>query len=411
MSISPAPDSDARTSGRLALGFSAVGHFLFHYFAAMYFTIVLAIAKDWTASDYEALIALWTPASALIGLAALPAGRLADMWSAPGMLAIMFLGMGAATAAAGFASDTVMLGVMLAAIGLFGAIYHPVGIPWLIKTSAGATGQKLAVNGIFGGLGAAAAGALTGLLVESLGWRMAFMVPGTVCVAVGAALVWCLIRGRVVDGTAAASAAVGGKDGRGHGAAFAALLFPMFAIGLIYNTTQTAMPKLFEENMLGWLGGDISRIGLAVGAVYTAGAVMQLIGGRLADRYSLKLVYGLGWVLMAPLLLAMAWTGEAALFLAAVGLVVVNTSALPAENMMLARFAPAKHQGLAFGIKFVLAFGAGPIGVLLIKYGREWTGDFSALLTGLGAMAAAAILVVLLLPRDGRRQAAPVPAE
>lgn len=395
----------------MALGFSAVGHFLFHYFAAMYFTIVLAIAKDWTASDYEALIALWTPASALIGLAALPAGRLADMWSAPGMLAIMFLGMGAATAAAGLASDTVMLGVMLAAIGLFGAIYHPVGIPWLIKTSAGATGQKLAVNGIFGGLGAAAAGALTGLLVESLGWRMAFMVPGTVCVAVGAALVWCLIRGRVVDGTAAAGAAVGGKDGRGHGAAFAALLFPMFAIGLIYNTTQTAMPKLFEENMLGWLGGDISRIGLAVGAVYTAGAVMQLIGGRLADRYSLKLVYGLGWVLMAPLLLAMAWTGEAALFLAAVGLVVVNTSALPAENMMLARFAPAKHQGLAFGIKFVLAFGAGPIGVLLIKYGREWTGDFSALLTGLGAMAAAAILVVLLLPRDGRRQAAPVPAE
>ena len=31
----------------LALGFSSVGHFLFHYFAAMYFTIVLALAKDW----------------------------------------------------------------------------------------------------------------------------------------------------------------------------------------------------------------------------------------------------------------------------------------------------------------------------------------------------------------------------
>ncbi len=402
-------DPDAR-KGRRALAFSAAGHFLFHYFAAMYFTIVLAIAKDWTASDYETLIALWTPASALIGLAALPAGRLADTWSAPGMLAVMFLGMGAATAAAGFAGDTVMLGAMLAAIGLFGAIYHPVGIPWLIKTSTGATGQKLAVNGIFGGLGAAAAGALSGVLIDALGWRGAFMVPGTLCVVAGLAMVWCLKTGRVVEGVAAAREDVGGRDGRGHGAAFAALLFPMFAIGLIYNTTQTAMPKLFEENMLGWLGGDISRIGFAVGAVYTAGALMQLVGGRLADRYSLKLVYGLGWLAMAPLLFAMAWFGEGALFFAAVGLVVVNTSALPAENMMLARFAPAKHQGLAFGVKFVLAFGAGPIGVLLIKYGREWTGDFSAILTGLAALAVFAVLVVLLLPRDGRMRAA-APAE
>ena len=273
--VSPTIDDPDARKGRRALAFSAAGHFLFHYFAAMYFTIVLAIAKDWTASDYETLIALWTPASALIGLAALPAGRLADTWSAPGMLAVMFLGMGAATAAAGFAGDTVMLGAMLAAIGLFGAIYHPVGIPWLIKTSTGATGQKLAVNGIFGGLGAAAAGALSGVLIDALGWRGAFMVPGTLCVVAGLAMVWCLKTGRVVEGVAAAREDVGGRDGRGHGAAFAALLFPMFAIGLIYNTTQTAMPKLFEENMLGWLGGDISRIGFAVGAVYTAGALMD----------------------------------------------------------------------------------------------------------------------------------------
>jgi len=395
-------DRDLARKGRLAVGFSGAGHFLFHYFAAMYFTIVLAVAKDWTASDYEALIALWTPASALIGLAALPAGRLADKWSAPGMLAVMFLGMGVATAAAGFASDQVMLGIMLGAIGLFAAIYHPVGIAWLIRTSAGATGQKLAINGIFGGMGAAAAGALTGILIEAVGWRGAFMIPGSLCVLVGLALVWCLNTGRVVEGLSSARADVGGRDGRGHGAAFAALLFPMFAIGLIYNTTQTAMPKLFEENMVGWLGGDISKIGFAVGAVYTAGALMQLVGGRLADRYSLKLIYGLGWCLMAPLLFVMAWFGEGALFFAAVGLVIVNTSALPAENMMLARFAPAQHQGLAFGIKFVLAFGAGPIGVLLIKYGREWTGDFTALLMGLAALAAFAVLVVLLLPRDGR---------
>lgn len=394
--------------GRLALGFSAVGHFLFHYFAAMYFTIVLAVAKDWTFADYADLIALWTPASILIGAAALPAGRLADKWSAPGMLAVMFLGMGAATAVSGAASETVMLATSLAALGLFGAIYHPVGIPWLIRMSAGATGTKLAVNNVFGGLGAAAAGGITGLIIELLGWRAAFAVPGTLCVAIGLALVWCLRTGRVVEGVAQARDDVGGRDGRGNMAAFAALLFPMFAIGLIYNTTQAALPKLFEEKMLGLLGGEIGKVGIAVGAVYTVGAVMQLVAGRLADRYSLKLIYGLAWLVQLPLLLLMAQFGDAVLFAAAIGLVIFNTGALPAENMMLARFAPAAHQGLAFGVKFVLAFGAAPLGVLLIKYVREWTGEFTALLAGLAALAGIAALVVLLLPaRERRTEAAP----
>lgn len=403
-------DHDETVAGRLALIFSSAGHFLFHYFAAMYFTIVLAIAKDWNSVPYEDLIALWLSASVLIGLAALPAGRLADRWSAPGMLALMFLGMGGATAVSGLASDTAMLSIMLAALGLFGAIYHPVGIPWLIRTSRGATGQKLAVNGLSGGLGAAAAGALTGLLIEAFGWRTAFILPGALCVAIGCAMVWCLHTGWVVEGRAHRSDAVGGADGRGRPAAFAALLLPMFAIGLIYNTTQTAMPKLFEENMLAWLGGDIGQVGIAVGAVYSLGAVMQLVGGRLADRFSLKLVYGFAWLAMLPLLVLMAQFGEGVLFFAAAGLVIVNTSALPAENMMLARFAPADHQGLAFGVKFVLAFGAAPLGVLMIKYGREWTGDFTAILLGLTGLGALAALTVLLLP--GQRTALrPSPAE
>ncbi|HAE01365.1 MAG TPA: MFS transporter, partial [Rhodospirillaceae bacterium] len=58
------------------------GHFLFHYFAAMYFTIVLAIERDWQ-TPYEALMQLWFPAAMLIGFCALPAGRLADRWSSP----------------------------------------------------------------------------------------------------------------------------------------------------------------------------------------------------------------------------------------------------------------------------------------------------------------------------------------
>jgi len=392
----------------LALIFSCIGHFLFHYFAAMYFTIVIALDRAWPTS-YEDLIELWTPAAIMIGLAALPAGRLADIWSAPGMLIIMFLGMGAATAASGFASTEWMLLGFLACIGLFGAIYHPVGISWLVRSSDGSTGKKLAVNGVFGGLGAAAAGGITGLFLEYSTWQAAFIVPGVICVLVGIAMLICLRAGMIPEEYGDGKKRSAG--GKGDLRAFAILLLPMFAIGLIYNTVQAALPKLFEEGLVDMLGGSLAGIGLLVAAVYVAGAAMQFLGGHLADRYPLKLVYLVCWVGMIPMLFLMAMTGNAFLFAVSTMMVVLNTSALPSENLLLSRFAPAKHQGLAFGIKFVLAFGAGPLGVLLISWTREATGSFSPLLTGLTVLGIVTLIAVLMLPGEPEPDAVEVPAE
>ena len=130
---------------RLALIYSSVGHFFFHYLAAMYFTIVVSLAEAWQQPFHE-LIRLWTPAFVLIGLAALPAGRLADRWSAAGMLVVMFLGMGGFTIACGLVEGPGILPWLLAGIGLFAAIYHPVGIAWLVRHAGGGAGRRLAVN-------------------------------------------------------------------------------------------------------------------------------------------------------------------------------------------------------------------------------------------------------------------------
>ncbi|MEQ9488126.1 MAG: MFS transporter [Alphaproteobacteria bacterium] len=397
-----------KTPATLALTFSCVGHFLFHYFAAMYFTIVIALDRAWPTS-YENLIELWTPAAILIGLAALPAGRLGDVWSAPGMLIIMFFGMGAATAACGFADTEWMLLGFLACIGLFGAIYHPVGISWLVRSSGGATGKKLAINGVAGGLGAAAAGGITGLFLEIADWRAAFIVPGVICVLCGFAMLYCL-RAGLIEGETGENAKRK-TAGKGNMRAFALLLLPMFAIGLIYNTTQAAMPKLFEEGLVDMLGGNLALVGLLVAAVYVAGAVMQFLGGHLADRYPLKFVYLVCWLGMIPMLFLMAMTGNVLLFAVSALMVVLNTSALPSENMLLSRFAPSNHQGLAFGIKFVLAFGAAPLGVLLISWTREATGSFSPLLTGMAILATVTILAILLLPGDAPPDTVEAPAE
>jgi MFS family permease len=61
------------------------------------------------------------------GLGALPAGWLGDRWNAEQMMVVFFLGAGGAAIATGLTNGPVALALGVAAIGLFGSIYHPVG--------------------------------------------------------------------------------------------------------------------------------------------------------------------------------------------------------------------------------------------------------------------------------------------
>ena len=44
------------------------------------------------------------------------------------------------------------------------------------------TGMALAINGVFGNMGVATAALLTGVLIDSTGWRSAYFVPGAVLI-------------------------------------------------------------------------------------------------------------------------------------------------------------------------------------------------------------------------------------
>src|SRR5918995_1490121 len=123
-----APEAPSRLA---VAGFASVGHTITHLLTAFYFVIVLAIEKDWGGS-YAELIQLWTLGSFLMGLGALPAGWIADRWSAGGMMVVLFLGMGVSSVICGIADTPALLWLGLTGIGLFASIYHPVGIAWLV---------------------------------------------------------------------------------------------------------------------------------------------------------------------------------------------------------------------------------------------------------------------------------------
>ncbi len=95
----------------------------------------------------------------------------------------------------------------------------------------------------------------------------------------------------------------------------------------------------------------------------------------------------------------------------AVLVVMLTTAALPAENMLLARHTPPRHQSLAFGVKFVLAFATAPLALGFVSYIQEHTGEFVWLFLSLAGVASVAALAALLLPGEARRRPLPAPAE
>ncbi len=393
-------------SARLSLLFSSLGHFYVHMFTAFYFTIVLRLEAEW-GLPFHALLELWFWGSLLVGLAALPAGWLGDRWSNPGMMVVYFVGLGAAAIACGAASGTTGLLIGLSAIGLFAAIYHPVGIPWLLRSATTHTGKVMAVNGVFGSLGAAAAGLVSGILIDVSGWRLAFIAPGLLSLATGLAMLWYLRAGHIAD-TAPVGEADRTAGGGGALRAVAVLMVAMFIGGLIYHATQTALPKLFAERLGGIAGSPTAGVGLAVAAVYTVGGVTQLLGGYMADRFPLKAVYILAWTAEVVFLSVLATAAGLGVVGVAMFAVMANLGQVPAENMLLARYVPQRRHGLVFGVKFVLMFGAAPISVALVSRLREATGGFEALFFGLGAAALLIAGLALLLPAARRPAAAAI---
>ncbi|MGI9309996.1 MAG: MFS transporter, partial [bacterium] len=77
----------------------------------------------------------------------------------------------------------------------------------------------------------------------------------------------------------------------------------------------------------------------------------------------------------------------------------LGACALPAENMLLARYAPSAHHGVVFGLKFVLFFGSGPLGVVLVSSVTRRTGEFVWVFALLALVAAIICLAALALPR------------
>lgn len=393
-----------RPSAALAQGFSNVGHSFSHILTILYPTVVIALEREWQVG-YGELIALMFAGQILFGAGALPAGWLGDRWSILGMMVVFFLGSGSAAIVTGFAASPLQIAVGLGVTGLFAAIYHPVGMAWLIRTAT-SRGRALGFNGMFGAVGLALGPLIAGLLTDLISWRAAFIVPGVLCVACGLALwaAWRLGYVEEVQTDLVPQPEPGGGDAV---RAFIVLSVTMMCVGLIGQSFQVILPKLFAERLFDADGGGAFKAGLLVTVVYLLASSAQIVGGRLADRFSMKRVYVTAFMIQTPMLLIAALMESWALLAVAIAMVYTNIASLPAENGMLAHYTPGKWRGTAYGAKFVLSLGVSAMGIPLVAVIHDATGGFTWLFVLLGALAGVVFLSALLLPDDRK---APVAA-
>jgi MFS family permease len=389
------------------LWFLNLAHAYDHFFLLIFPTAVLALAPTWGMTYGEAL-AFGTAAFVTFGAGTLPVGWLGDRWSRTHLMTIFFVGIGASAVLTGLAQGPLGLVLGLGLVGLFASIYHPVGTA-LVVQSAGRSGRALGINGVFGNLGVAAAGLVTGAIAEFLGWRAAFILPGAIAVVTG--LLFARYGGPVSEAGAAARPASTPKvalDGNGQVRMFAVIGIASLFGGIVFHGTTIALPKIFEvrlENVV----GDLATIGLLVSVVFALAALAQIVIGHLLDRVGARPLLPAVALLQALCLVAAIDLWGWGMLVLALPLMLFVFGEIPIASWLVGRYVAPAWQSRVFSLQYVLSLGVSAVVVPMIALLYEATGGFAALFATLAAAAAIVAVAALLLPRL-RPAPAPQPA-
>jgi len=395
----------AEASRRLVVGFLNWAHALDHFVMLIYPTVVIELAAVYGRS-YATLIALSTASFVAFGLFSLPAGWLGDRWSRRNLMLAFYIGCGLSLVAAAFAPSLTVLAIALLCLGVFAAIYHPVGTAMIIE-HAKERGRTLAFNGVCGNLGVALAAGITAALTAALSWRGAFLVPGLVCIATGIIYFW-----------------LGSPEQR-HAAArsrapdvllsptIAAVIFALFVIvalsaGLVFNTISVALPKIVDER----IGSGISLVlvGGLTTAVFLCGAVAQITVGRLVERIQPHILFAAIAIMQFTGVVWSAYASGATLLVALAFTMAAIYGQITVNDLLIARYTADAWRGRVYAVRYFITFMISGVAVSMIAvlYGR---GGFSLVLGATAVVAMgffiAAIAIAIFANGVEKGEAAP----
>jgi MFS family permease len=411
---SPAPAAQVAAAQErtrlLSISFINFAHAIDHYVMLILATVVIELTTVYGWS-YAELIALGTPSFLAFGVFSLPAGWLGDRWSRRNMMALFYFGCGVSLAGAALAPSPVVLGVALAALGMFAAIYHPVGTAMLIE-QATSRGRSLAFNGVCGNLGVALAAGTTALLAYGFGWRGAFLVPALVCVATGIAYLMLIPDDRYKTAGRTSTPEVVFAPWM---AATIVALFILIAIsaGLVFHVTTVALPKIVDERL--GLSISLMQVGGIATLILMCGALAQLTIGRLVDRFQLHLLFAAVALLQFVGVVWSAYATGPMLVVALAVAVAAIYAQVTVNDLVIARYTADAWRSRVFAVRYFLTFvvSGAAVSLIALLHGR---GGFDLVLgvaafIALGFVIGTAAIAMLVNGVEKERARAAAPAE
>src|ERR1700735_5065948 len=390
-SSSAQEESNEESRRRLAIGFMNWAHAIDHFVILSSPPVVIELEAVYGRS-YSSLIALATASFVAFGLFSLPAGWLGDRWSRRALMVIFYVGCGLSLVAAAFAPSLVWLGVALFALGMFAAIYHPVGTAMILE-NATQRGRTMAFSGVCGNIGVSLAAGITAALTAAFSWRGAFLVPGAICLATGAIYFWMVPseashtvkRSSSADVTLSPATAI---------AIFGLFIVVALSAGLVFNTISISLPKIVDERV----GNGISlvMVGGLTTAVFLCGAVAQITVGRLVERFPLHILFAISAVMQfTGVVWAANATGASLLFALAFTMAAIYGQ-ITLNDLVIARYTADAWRGRVYAVRYFLTFMTSGVAVSMIAllYGR---GGFDLVLGATAVIALGFLVAVLLI--------------
>jgi len=393
---------------RRSIAFLNWAHAIDHFVLLIYPTVVIGLEVVYR-RPYSELIALSTAAFVAFGVFSLPAGWLADRWSRRNMMAAFYIGCGVSLAGISLAPTLTWLAVAMFALGMFAAIYHPVGMAMLIEASQ-ARGRTLAFNGVCGNLGVSLAAGISAFLATWLGWRAAFLAPAAIAVVTGVLYLWLTPDDRHHAKSRKSSPAVPLTQRN------AVMLFGLFIVialtaGTTFQLLTIALPKIVDERLADnvplILAGSVATL------VLVCGGIAQLCVGRLVERFSPHSLFA---AITALGFLGNLWAAYAdgiALMIALAIAVAAIYAQVTVNDMVLARYTADAWRGRVYAVRYFLLFISAAVAIGMIAILHEHGGF--ALVLGVNAAIAFTMFLttvgLALLISSVEAQHAAAPAE
>ena len=371
-----------------------LGHAVDHMFLLIFATAVTAIAADFGFARWEDLMPWGVGAAFMFGLGSIPAGRLGDFWGRRAMMLVFFFGMGGSMLLIAATQNVWQLAIALTLMGIFSSIYHPCGIPMLLRHAKN-PGATIGFNGLVGNLGIAAAAMTTGLLIKYFDWRMAFVIPGLASIALGAAFAF--IAPQEPEPPA-----------RNKGGGSSVLprevlrrILPVMTItamtgSVVFNMSTNGNQQLLTERFAGLIE-DPAVLGALMAGVYLVASLSQLVVGKLIDRYPLKRIFFFVILGQIPLLALAAISNGWTLLLLQLGFMIFVFGAVPFNDAIMVRYVDDHMRSRVSGMRLAISFSFSSMAVWALGPVVKAAG-FQTLLLGLA--------VVSLLPGEPSRSAA-----